>query len=633
MISIQKYPTHMQNTSETQEQSIIYSIQSARNRSIIAVFLGITVLVGLYFLSNSNYLLFHSAAEVFSIVIAFSIFVIAWNSRHFIDNNYLILIGIAYLFVGSIDLLHTLAYEGMGVFPGHDADLATQLWISARYLESLSLLAAPLLLQRKLHIKIIISIYSLTIGLLLISIFYLKIFPTAFIEGEGLTHFKIISEYVISLMLLGAMWLLFKHRNNFSFQVFKLMVASIVITIASEMAFTLYTDTYGIANMIGHMLKIISFYLIYKALIETGLRSPYDLLFRNLKQSEERWATTLASIGDAVIATDETGRITFMNVMAENLTGWSSTEAAYRPISEVLHIINEKTREVVDNPVNVIIQEGNIVNLADYTTLVQKDGNEIPIDDSGAPIRDEEGRITGVVLVFRDVTEKRKTEQIKDEFIGLVSHELRTPMTIITGSLNVAMDERVSPDDSKELIQQAADSSEGLAQILDNMVELSRYQSDRLRLSVTRTNIGQLIRNIVEAEKNHLNNHSISLEIADDLPSIDADETRIRQIIRNLLNNAVKYSSPNTEIHVSVEKKDNYIQVSISDKGNGISPEDQVRLFQPFERLQQRSANKPGLGLGLLVCRRLVEAHGGQIWVESKVGEGSTFYFSLPVVI
>jgi PAS domain S-box-containing protein len=350
-----------------------------------------------------------------------------------------------------------------------------------------------------------------------------------------------------------------------------------------------------------------------------------------LRASEQRWATTLSSIGDGVIATDADGKITFMNGVAEALTGWGFAEAVGRPVTEVLHIINEKTRAVVENPVVKVIQEGAVVGLANHTILVRKDGTEIPIDDSGAPIRDEEGKITGVVLVFRGITERRKAEQIKDEFIGLVSHELRTPMTVITGALGVAMNDRISAEESKEMLNEALQTSEILAQILDNLVELSRYQSDRLRLTVKRTDIGKLVRNIAEAEKGRLDNHRLSVAIAEDLPAIDADEMRIRQIIRNLLDNAVKYSRANTEIRISVEKKDDSILVGVKDQGRGISPQDQARLFQSFERLQEASSSKPGLGLGLLVCRRLVEAHNGRIWMESEPGKGSTFYFSLPV--
>jgi signal transduction histidine kinase len=243
-------------------------------------------LSGLYLLSRLNYLLFHSSVEVFTIVITFAIFAIAWNSRRMMDSGYFLFIGIACLFVGGVDLLHTLAYKGMGVFPEYGANLATQLWIATRYMLSFSFLAALFFANRKLRPSLVIAGYAAVTALLFGSIFYWGNFPTAFTDGVGLTPFKVASEYVISLILLLSIGLLIRKRSEFSGNVVKLMASAMAVAIAAEMSFTLYTDVYGIANMIGHLLTVVSFYLIYKALIETGLTKPYDLLFRNLKQNE-----------------------------------------------------------------------------------------------------------------------------------------------------------------------------------------------------------------------------------------------------------------------------------------------------------------------------------------------------------
>lgn len=256
----------------------------------IGVLSGLLVLCGLYLTSLYSYPLFHSLAEIFSIIIAGSIFVIAWNSRQFLDNNYLLFIGIAYLFVAGVDLIHTLAYKGMGVFQGYGTNLATQLWIVARYMESLSLLVAPLFLRRNLRVNLVFLGYAVATAFLLTSIFYWNIFPQCFVEGVGLTPFKKVSEYIISMLLLGSLVLLLKNRREFDKGVLRLLIASIIVTIGSELAFTFYVDAYGFYNLIGHFLKILSFYLIYKALIETGLAKPYSLLFRNLKQSEQALA-------------------------------------------------------------------------------------------------------------------------------------------------------------------------------------------------------------------------------------------------------------------------------------------------------------------------------------------------------
>ena len=155
------------------------------------------ILIGLYLTSQVNYLLFHGLAEVFSIVVAFAIFIFFWNARRFLDNNYYLYIGIAFAFVGGIDLLHTLAYPGMGVFAESDTDLGAQLWITARFLEAGAFLVAPFLLKRRLKTRRVLTIYSILVVLVLASIFYWKIFPVSFIDGVGLTPFKIISEFII----------------------------------------------------------------------------------------------------------------------------------------------------------------------------------------------------------------------------------------------------------------------------------------------------------------------------------------------------------------------------------------------------------------------------------------------------
>jgi signal transduction histidine kinase/PAS domain-containing protein len=259
---------------------------NSKGKYVLLVLGAAVSLAGLYLLSRFNYLLFHSSVEVFSIVIAFAIFAIAWNSRRMMDSNYLLFIGIACLFVAGVDLLHTLAYSGMGVFPEYGSNLPTQLWIATRYMLSFSFLAALFFANRKFRPSLVIAGYAVITALLFVSIFYWGNFPQAFTEGVGLTPFKVASEYVISLILLSAIALLIRKRSEFSGSVVKLMVAAMAVAIAAEMAFTLYTDVYGIANMIGHLLTVVSFYLIYKALIETGLTKPYDLLFHNMKQNE-----------------------------------------------------------------------------------------------------------------------------------------------------------------------------------------------------------------------------------------------------------------------------------------------------------------------------------------------------------
>jgi PAS domain S-box-containing protein/putative nucleotidyltransferase with HDIG domain len=259
----------------------------------------ILLLFGLYLSSRYSYLLFHSLAELFAIVIALTIFVVAWNSRQFMSNNYLLFIGIAYGFAGVLDIVHTLAFRGMNIFKGYDANLPTQLWIVARYMQSLSLLIAPVFFKQKLKVSIVIPAYAVVTVLVLLSIFYWQNFPTCYIEGVGLTPFKKVSEYIICTILAGAVGTLYWRRKRFDTGVFRLLVISLIFAIASELMFTFYIDVYDISNLAGHLLRIVSFYLIYKAIVETGLMRPYQFLFRDLKQSEQKLSHQAAELTQA----------------------------------------------------------------------------------------------------------------------------------------------------------------------------------------------------------------------------------------------------------------------------------------------------------------------------------------------
>ncbi len=246
----------------------------------------IVAAVILFVVSRHNYLLFHTVSETFSIIIACGIFMFAWNSRDMMENDYLLFLGVAYLFVAGIDLLHTLGYKGMGTFAGEGANLPTQLWILGRSFESVSLLVAPLFIGRRINFRLTFFIYLALLVFFLLTVFYWNIFPACYVEGAGLTPFKKTSEYVISFILLGALAFLYRKRSEFNRKVFYLLSASIVLTIFAELAFTLYVSVYGLSNLVGHYFKIISFYLIYRTIIETGLKEPFAILFRKLKQRE-----------------------------------------------------------------------------------------------------------------------------------------------------------------------------------------------------------------------------------------------------------------------------------------------------------------------------------------------------------
>ena len=250
-------------------------------------------LVVLYYLSVRNYLLFHSLAEGFSIAVAAGTFMLAWGARRFMRNQYLLFLGIALLYIGFMDMIHAMGYKGMGVFPNSSANLSTQLWIATRSLNAVAFVAAPLLMRRRLNLNLVNAAFSAVCALLLVLIFTGN-FPDCFIEGSGLTPFKTVSEYVISLIFAASIWLLWRNKAELDPTVLRRLTAATILLIASELSFSSYVHVYDFWNFVGHSLKIGAYYQIYKALVETGLERPYTLLFRELKQSEEALTKSLA---------------------------------------------------------------------------------------------------------------------------------------------------------------------------------------------------------------------------------------------------------------------------------------------------------------------------------------------------
>jgi signal transduction histidine kinase len=247
---------------------------------------GGALLLGIYLTSFHSYLLFHSVAETFSILVSFSIFLFALNTLDFVEARYFFILGTAYLFVGGFDFLHMMTYRGMGVFSIEGANIATQTWIIARYLESLSLLALPFVIHRRINPVLILVLYSVLSVFLFLLMFIYRVFPEAYIEGSGLTAFKIFSEYLICAILAGAAAMLYRRRKDLHMVIYRLLMVAIGFTIAQELAFTLYTDVYGPANLLGHLFKIVSFYLVYRAVLAHGLLRPYRSMFRKLHASK-----------------------------------------------------------------------------------------------------------------------------------------------------------------------------------------------------------------------------------------------------------------------------------------------------------------------------------------------------------
>ena len=368
-----------------------------------------------------------------------------------------------------------------------------------------------------------------------------------------------------------------------------------------------------------------------------------------VQRQKDLLAVTLASIGDCVIVTDKIGRITFMNKVAEELTGWTFNEAHLRQVSDVFQIVNEFTRKPVDNPVDKVIKTGVVVGLANHTLLVRKDGSEVPIDDSGAPIRDTDGTMRGVVLIFRDFSEHKEHERklkeakdaaetankAKDQFLAMLSHELRTPLTPVLATLNLweASDE-LSPSMHADA-QMLRRSVELEARIIDDLLDLTRIAKGMLSFSPEDTDVHELIGHLVGMCHSEFRGKelAVALHLNAAMHHVYTDAGRLQQVLWNVLKNAAKFteSGGNVSIATSNDEERNIV-ITVVDTGIGMAPETMSRLFTPFEQGEQLISRRyGGLGLGMAISSALVELLGGSLAAFSEgLGKGSTFTITFP---
>jgi len=230
-----------------------------------------------------NYLLFHTVIEGMAVIVAIMIFIIATTTYKYSQSNYLLYIGIASLFIGIIDSLHLMTYQGMGIFQTDSPDVATQLWIAGRYLEGISLFLATFFLSRTFPRTLFFWIYAAVTSALIGSILWLHIFPQCYIAGQGLTSFKVFSEWIISAIVLAAILKLYRDAQRTNPLLYQLLMLSMTVFILAELSFTLYSDVYGIMNFFGHIFKFISFSLLFTGIVFLGVEDPYRMISDQLK--------------------------------------------------------------------------------------------------------------------------------------------------------------------------------------------------------------------------------------------------------------------------------------------------------------------------------------------------------------
>ncbi|MDD5093458.1 MAG: PAS domain S-box protein [Dehalococcoidia bacterium] len=343
------------------------------------------------------------------------------------------------------------------------------------------------------------------------------------------------------------------------------------------------------------------------------------------QKSERKYRQLIETLHEGIWVIDRNSSITFVNPRLAEMFGYTVEEMQGK------HLFSFMDEQGIETARNMERLRRGIKEQHELA-FVRKDGSRIHVIMETSPMMDERGVYAGALAGVQDITERKQTERIKDEFIGMVSHEIKTPLTVIIGSLSVAGMEGIPAEQSRELIRNAGLYAEALAGIVENLLELSRHQSDRLALQSERTEIATMTREVIGKLQTKSAVHHLTIDIPPDIPAVTVDRIRMERVLHNLVENAIKYSPKGGEVKVFARHEEAQLVIGVSDKGMGISPEDQIRLFQPFERIAAYENDTiAGLGLGLRVCRILVEAHGGRIWLESEKGKGSTFFFTVPI--
>jgi PAS domain S-box-containing protein len=367
-----------------------------------------------------------------------------------------------------------------------------------------------------------------------------------------------------------------------------------------------------------------------------------------LQRVQNDLATTLRSIGDAVIATDAGGFVRLMNPVAEQLTGWTSEEAQGLPLDQVFRIVNEQTRAPVDSPVARVMWERRVVGLANHTVLVDRNGQERPIEDSGAPIYRTDGELAGVVLVFRDATTQRAAQRAlidsaaaareadrrKDVFLATLSHELRNPLAPIRNAARLLESPTLSGEDLQRSRLIISRQVRHMASLLDDLLDVSRITRGALTLKKEIVGLKGLLEAAVETARPGIDakRHALTLEWPSERIRIDADPVRLTQVVTNLLTNAAKYTDPEGQITLGARAEAETIVIYVRDTGIGLAPHTLTEVFEMFSQVAPGKGHADeGLGIGLALVKGLVELHGGRVEARSAgLERGSEFVVYLP---
>lgn len=346
---------------------------------------------------------------------------------------------------------------------------------------------------------------------------------------------------------------------------------------------------------------------------------------QSLRHSEQEWQQTFDAITDAVAILDTRGKVVRSNRSARTLPA-ATPPLHGGPCS--CKVFGGLQRAEKSCPFNRMLQTAK----PEFGEVFEPESQRF-FQISVYPLQDDQGRVRGGVHVAQDVTEERQLQRLKDEMLSAVSHEMRTPLTAMLGFVEFMLENEVSPEERQDYLQTVHKETERLNDLISNFLDLQRLQAQLESYQFEAVAVTEML-----GEAGHLftlasRAHQIRVDCPGDLPAVQGDPKRLQQVLNNLLSNAIKYSPNGGEVVLRATLEGSVVTISVEDRGMGIPPQALGRIFERFYRVDDSDRRIPGgIGLGLALVQEVVKAHGGRVWVESTLGEGSTFFFTLPVV-
>ncbi len=615
--------------------------------------------------SFQNFLLFHALAELFAVGVAVLMTVVAWHTYPFSRNGFLMFLGCGFFWVGATDLFHMLIYRGMTVFDTASANPATQLWIAARFGQAALILAAPFFVRRPVPRWRLF----LTFGGLFVLVCVLVIrggFPGAFVDGQGLTAFKIYGEYVIVALLALALWNVYRHRTDIGGRTTQLMFLSVLLTIGSELTFTLYSSVYEIELVVGHVLKFLAFWLIFEAVIRDSLVEPYRLLEarvtqrtaeleqeverrhraeRDIRRSEAWLRGVLDNSPDMITVKDRDCRYLLVNREFERFWGQHRDDVLGKTPEEVLSAgAAENARR----------QHSEVIRTGESARWEHKDpdrgGTPNDLLTVRFPILDAGGQVVAVGNVTTDVTEHKKAdEQLRHsqklkalgDLAGGIAHEINNLLVPVVTLSNVLIKRTPADDPKHKPLNLIHTAGLRARDIVAQVLAFSRQE----QIDRSNVDIGAVLQAPLQLIHSTIPS-SVDLKLA--VPQkggvVFADAGQLATVLINLISNSVDSLNQRTgQIEVSLTTVDvdeaeadvlgvpmagHYARLRVTDTGCGMDGETVGRIFDPF--FSTKEVGK-GTGLGLSIVHGVVAAHKGVIDVASTPGAGSRFDVYIPM--